>query len=265
MFARWFILIAFACLLAWPDAARADKKWRTKENCTLIENESNDGDSFHIRVAKRHYIFRLLWVDTPETEQRYPERVAEQAAYFGITPEQATRVGKEAVKFSANFLKEPFTVYTQFDDAMGASNKDRDYAVIKVGDTYLMEALVSNGLARIFGLQELPEDGPSISTMRLRLKGLEADAKKNRRGAWAYAQESNTMPGMASITEQALTVQRTTAVFATDNSARLMGNLTPGMSITVLRAETPILVRVRFTLSDGRAIEGLCRRAELGL
>ena len=73
------------------------------------------------------------------------------------------------------------------------------------------------------------------------------------------------MPGMAPITEQALTVLRTTAVFATDNSARLMGNLTPGMSITVLRAETPILVRVRVTLSDGRAIEGLCRRAELGL
>ncbi len=265
MFARWFILIAFACLLAWPDAARADKKWRTKENCTLIENEANDGDSFHIRVAKRHYIFRLLWVDTPETEQRFPERVAEQAAYFGITPEQATRVGKEAVKFSANFLKEPFTLYTQFDDAMGASNKDRDYAVIKAGDTYLMEALVSNGLARIFGLQELPEDGPSISSMRLRLKGLEADAKKNKRGAWAYAEGATTMPGMAPITEQNVTIQRTTGVYAADDPSRLIGNLTPGKIVTAVRAETPVFVRIRIALADGRTVEGLCRRSDLGL
>ena len=258
-------LLALVFIGVMPISSHADKKWRTKENCTLIENESNDGDSFHIRVNKRHYIFRLLWVDTPETEQRFPERVAEQAAYFGITPEQATRVGKDAAKFSANFLKEPFTLYTQFDDAMGASNKDRDYAVIKAGDTYLMEALVSNGLARIFGLQELPEDGPSISSMRLRLKGLEADAKKNKRGAWAFVQNTSAMPGLAPISEQTLTVQRTTAVFAADNTARLMGNLTPGMSITVLRAETPVMVRIRFNLSDGRTIEGLCRRAELGL
>ena len=258
-------ILALVLIGVLPISAHADKKWRTKENCTLIENESNDGDSFHIRVNKRHYIFRLLWVDTPETEQRYPERVAEQAAYFGITPEQATRVGKEAVKFSANFLKEPFTLYTQFDDAMGASNKDRDYAVIKAGDTYLMEALVSNGLARIFGLQELPEDGPSLSTMRLRLKGLEADAKKNKRGAWAYAQNASAMPGMAPITEQTVTIQRTTAVFSAEDPSRLMGNLTPGKTVTALRAETPILVRIRFTLSDGRTLEGLCRRAELGL
>lgn len=265
MIVRWLLLTAAAFAVACPAPAHAGKKWRTKENCTLIENEANDGDSFHIRVNKRRYIFRLLWVDTPETEMRFPERVAEQAAYFGITPEQATRVGKEAVKFSANFLKEPFTLFTQFDDAMGASSKDREYAVIKSGDTYLMEALVSNGLARIFGLQELPEDGPSLSTMRMRLKGLEADAKRNKRGAWAYAQDDGARPGLAPVAEQALTVARTTAVFATDNPARLLGNLTPGMNITVLRAETPVLVRVRFNLSDGRSLEGLCRRAELGL
>ena len=71
--------IYFAMLLAFVLSAlpvHAAKKWRIKEDCTLIENDSNDGDSFHIKVAKRHYIFRLLWVDAPETDDRYPERVA---------------------------------------------------------------------------------------------------------------------------------------------------------------------------------------------
>lgn len=243
----------------------AEKAWRTKEGCTLIENEANDGDSFHVKVSRRHYIFRLLWVDTPETENRFPERVAEQAEYFGITPEQARQIGKEAVKFSAAFLKEPFTVYTQFDDAMGASDKDRDYAIIKSGDTYLMEALVSNGLARIHGLQEMPDDGPSVNAMRGRLKGLESDARKNRRGAWGLAAGNVLPPGLVPVTQHQRTVQRTTAIFAADDPSRLLGNVTPGKTITVLRAESAVMVRVRIDLSDGRSVEGLCRRADLGL
>ena len=263
MLARLIALLILLTALAFPCPAEAAKKWRTKEGCTLIENEANDGDSFHIRVNKRHYIFRLLWVDTPEAENRYPDRVAEQAAYFGIAPEQVMRVGKDAVRFSANFLKEPFTVYTQFDDAMGASAKDRDYAVIKSGDTYLMEALVSNGLARIFGLQELPEDGPSVSLMRMRLKGLENEAKKNRRGGWGMAGGAGS--SIAPITPGERQILRTTAVYAADDPSRLIGNLTLGKTITVVGAESPLLVRIKINLADGRTLEGLCRRMDLGL
>lgn len=269
MWARLIVLLILLAGLAFPRPAEATKKWRIKEGCTLIENESNDGDSFHVRVNKRHYIFRLLWVDTPESDDRFPERVAEQAAYFGITSAQAIQIGKEAVKFSAAFLKEPFTVFTQFDDAMGSSEKERDYAVIKSGDTYLMEALVSNGLARIHGLQELPEDGPSVSTMRMRLKGMENEARKQRRGAWGLAGGAGAGPALsvssAPLTEQTITVTRTTAVYATDDPSRLMGNVTPGKTITVLRAEGVGLARIRIALADGRTIEGLCRRADLGL
>lgn len=259
---------ALAVLVATPDADAA-KKWRTKENCTLIENESNDGDSFHVRVDKRKYIFRLLWVDAPETEMRYPERVAEQAAYFGITPQDAIKVGKEAARFSADFLKNGFTVLTQFDDAMGASRKDRDYAILKVGDAYLMEALVSNGLARIYGLEELPEDGPSVTLMRVRLRRAEEDAKKNRRGAWAYAGQAlsrfDQLNRPPDIPEQDVTVSRSTLVFAPDDPTRAMGTLPPGMTIRVLGAQSLLLVRVRITTRDGRQIDGLCRRADLGI
>lgn len=269
MLARLIALLILLAGLAFPRPAEAAKKWRIKEGCTLIENEANDGDSFHVRVNKRHYIFRLLWVDTPESDNRFPDRVAEQAAYFGITPEQSIQIGKDAVEFSAAFLREPFTVFTQFDDAMGSSEKDRDYAVIKSGDTYLMEALVSNGLARIHGFQEMPDDGPSVSTIRMRLKGMESEARKARRGAWGLAGAASSGPGLPSLTtplsEQTLTVARTTAVYAPDDPSRLMGNITPGKTITVLRAEGAGLARIRIALADGRTIEGLCRRADLGL
>lgn len=258
-----------AVALSFQDSAFAAKKWRTKEGCTLIANEANDGDSFHIRVAKRHYLFRLLWVDTPETDARFPERVAEQAAYFGIGAEDALRVGKEATKFSADFLKEPFTVYTQFDDAMGSSEKDRDYAVIKAGDKYLMEALVENGLARIHGLQEMPDDGPSVNTMRMRLKGLESDAKKNKRGAWAYAapqlsrfEQMNQPPPIA---EQTVTTARPLVVYSLLDPTRQMGTLAAGKDVAVLKAESLVMVRIRFSTSDGRTFEAQCRRADLGL
>jgi hypothetical protein len=41
-------------------------------------------------------IFRLYFVDTPEEEHVYADRIAEQAAYFGITPDAAIQIGREA-------------------------------------------------------------------------------------------------------------------------------------------------------------------------
>lgn len=266
-----FVIPAGIAAIIFLNVARAEagKQWRTKEGCTLIENEANDGDSFHVKVNTRHYLFRLLWVDTPETDNRFPERVAEQAAYFGITSEQAIQVGKDAEKFTREFLSKPFTVYTQFEDARGASVKDRDYAIVRSGPTYLMEALVSNGLARIHGFQEMPEDGPSVATIRGRLKGLESDARKNRRGAWGLSssnlgrfEQLNQTPIIA---QQERVIGITTTVYDPANPARILGTLSPGKTITVLRAESAGMVRIRIALPDGRTIEGLCRRPDLGL
>ncbi len=259
--AHWWIAVETAC---------AAKKWRTKEGCALVENAANDGDSFHVRVNRRIYIFRLLWVDAPETDNRFPDRVAEQAAYFGISPEDALKAGRAAVEFSGDFLRRaPFTVFTQFDDAMGSSEKDRDYAVIKSGDTYLMEALVQNGLARIHGLQELPPDAPSVNAMRMRLKGLENEAKRSRRGAWAYAgpilsrfEQINRPPDIA---EQTLTTSRALPVYSLLEPGRVIGTLAGGQTLTVLRAESVSMVRIRFSLPDGRTLEAQARRIDLGL
>jgi hypothetical protein len=42
--------------------------WQTLHNCRLIDNESNDGDSFHAEADGEERIFRLYFADTPEAE-----------------------------------------------------------------------------------------------------------------------------------------------------------------------------------------------------
>ena len=48
-------LIALFSLVA---IAQADE-WQTLRNCRLMENESNDGDSFHVKADGKERIFRL--------------------------------------------------------------------------------------------------------------------------------------------------------------------------------------------------------------
>lgn len=53
--------------------------WQKLEGCQLIQNEWNDGDSFHVRTAEgTEFIFRLYFVDTPETDSRFPDRVVQR-------------------------------------------------------------------------------------------------------------------------------------------------------------------------------------------
>ncbi len=263
--------IAVALLLiALAPAEGFAKTWRTKEGCTLVEHPSNDGDSFHVRIGRRTYILRLLWVDAPETDDRFPDRIAEQSAYFGISTQAVFRAGKEAQRFTSEFLRrQPFTVYTQFIDARGASEKNRYYAIIKSGDTFLMEALVANGLARIHGLQAMPPEGPSESVMRMRLRGLEAEAKRNRRGAWGMAgpelSRFDRLNQPVDVNRQTITLTRHVSVFAPNDSERMLGTLRPGTEVRVLRAESVSHVLIRFQLDDGRSVEAQARRVDLGL
>ena len=80
-------------------------KWRIFDNCALAPNESNDGDSFHVKYRRREYIFRLYFVDTPETDNGIDQRVAEQAKYWGVSEKAAICLGHQAAKFSPSLLK----------------------------------------------------------------------------------------------------------------------------------------------------------------
>jgi len=58
--------------------ARESKDWIVLENCRLISNPANDGDSFHASAAAKEYIFRLYVADAPEkTDEMTPRRLVE--------------------------------------------------------------------------------------------------------------------------------------------------------------------------------------------
>ena len=130
--------------------------WTVLENCRLILNAANDGDSFHVSAGANEYIFRLYLVDAPETDEMTPGRLVEQAKYFGISVPQAIEVGRAAKEFTRQKLSEPFTVFTRMSDAMGHSRIERFYAFVQTKEGDLGEQLVRNGLARNYGFKGAP-------------------------------------------------------------------------------------------------------------
>lgn len=264
---RHLILLAVAALAAGP--ARA-ARWYTFENCQLIPNPANDGDSFHVRYKSRHYIFRLYFVDAPESEDSLPDRVQDQAAYWGIDGNASVRLGKQAAEFTRKFLEDGFTVYTERSDARGRSDRDRFYAFIKAGDQDLAEALVRNGLARIYGVELDHPDGTSATTYLWRLKTAERQAKQDKIGGWAKQTETaadrlQQMTAVPQIAEQELVLPRTIALYSLKPPYSQVALLQKGAAVTVLQAESPTLVRIRFRAPSGNTYEAQCRRIDLGL
>ena len=129
-------------------------------------------------------IFRLYFVDAPETDAGFPERTDEQAKYFGINVPLALKVGDAAKEFTRKQLQQPFTVRTCRQDALGRSKLERFYAFVQVGKKDLGEELVANGLARVHGTasQAPGLDAPEREWEKLRR--LERAAKVQKVGGW---------------------------------------------------------------------------------
>ena len=53
-------------------ARDGSREWVVLENCRLIMNPANDGDSFHASAGDKEYLFRLYLVDAPETDALAP-------------------------------------------------------------------------------------------------------------------------------------------------------------------------------------------------
>jgi endonuclease YncB( thermonuclease family) len=179
-------LLAIAILCAAPAVvgARESRDWIVLENCRLIPNPANDGDSFHVSAGTREYIFRLYMVDAPETDEMTPRRLLEQAKYFGISVPEAIEVGRAAKEFTHEKLSQPFTVFTHMSDAMGQSRLERFYAFVQTKSGDLGEQLVRNGLARNYGFKTVP---PGLRNSRLELETLqqfEIEARRERIGGW---------------------------------------------------------------------------------
>jgi endonuclease YncB( thermonuclease family) len=172
-----------ACFLALASIAHAGE-WEKLENCRLVADEYGDGDSFHVTTGDKDYIFRLYFVDCPEADSRFPERVKGQADYFGITSKQALEIGEKGTKFTRSALREPFTVWTKWQDARGASKQHRFYAVVVAPSGDLALGLVNAGLARIFGVKTTMPNGHSAKEYLAMLGKMESRARKARRGSW---------------------------------------------------------------------------------
>ncbi len=277
----WFPLLAAAALaLALANDAAAAKKWREYTECTVIPNASNDGDSFHVKptnIKTKTYLFRLYFVDTPESEKSLPERLQEQADYFKIAnPLDVVKVGKEAVRFTEKFLEDgKFTVYSRLADALGRSQKDRDYAmVLNAAGQDLGFELVRHGLARVYGsgtdLTEIEAYGKSEDFWWRRLRQAELEAKKEKLGGWAYSSgPANPLEALFApreVEEQDVVLARPIYLYSLDApNGQPMGQLKAGLTVRVLKGATPDKAHVRFTSSSGQVYEGLARYTDLGL
>jgi endonuclease YncB( thermonuclease family) len=185
MRAAWFrapALLAAALLGAgW---GRLAGKWYVYEDCSLEDNPYNDGDSFHVRAGRSEYVFRLYFADAPETDPTLEDRIGEQAEYWGVDAATVLVFGKRAKRFTAEFLRKGFTVYTRKEDAGGRDAMKRSFAVVTAAGGDLAEALVAAGLARAFGAHVDLPDGTGERKFYARLKALERTARRERLGVW---------------------------------------------------------------------------------
>jgi endonuclease YncB( thermonuclease family) len=263
---------ALLALLVSSGAGAAENEsspaWTELKRCVLLENPANDADSFHVRHGKKEYFLRLYFVDAPETNMRYPDRVREQAEWFGTTDAMIIHFGEASAVYVRQLLGKPFTVYTQFIDARGASSEQRLFAMVKIGDRYLCELLVEQGFARIYGIRRDLPDGTAHRRHERRLAELEKQAQWKKTGIWSglkSALVSGAAPSSGKSAEPARTVtlSRDTAFFTATAMPTFRGNLRKGETVQVLSVHGEMaVVQAPFR---GNLETGRCHRKDLGL
>ena len=180
---RFRVMLALCAFYAISDLL-AREPWVTLRDCHYVANDANDGDSFHVRSGNKKYLFRLYFVDAPETELEFGDRVNEQMKYFGTTTPQTFQIGEAAKNFVRAKLSHPFIVRTCMQDALGRSKMERFYAFVEVDHRDLGEELVANGLARLHGVDSRPPGMNSVEIEWRKLEQLERVARQQKVGAW---------------------------------------------------------------------------------
>ena len=158
--------------------------WVEFDGCRLAPNDSNDGDSFHVKHKGREYVFRLYFVDSPETSELIPSRVREQAESFEATEEEVLEAGKEAADFTKKALRKDFKVATRWEDARGMTKGGRHYAFVETAaGEDLGELLVAAGWARSYGMKAATRSRPAAQWQQ-RYDRLEKKARRAGAGIW---------------------------------------------------------------------------------
>jgi DNA uptake protein ComE-like DNA-binding protein len=212
-----------ACTAIWlaalepGDAKGKEKDWITLENCHLIPNDANDGDSFHVRANDTEYLVRLYFVDAPETAGISAARLIEQAEYFGLSVPQVIEIGLDAKRFVDAKLSEPFSVVTRLAGGLGRSKVQRIYGFVRTKEGDLGEQLVANGLARIHGTTATAPGGSTSTDEREKLAQLENEAKRQKVGGWGMTDQSAN--GIDSQSRSSPSASRSISVTPTSSSS----------------------------------------------
>ncbi len=191
-FRRTALLGLLFAILGWSlvvPHAHAAARLETFSGVRLIDDPSNDGDSFVVEASGQRLHVRLYFVDCPEAtvgSTADARRMRKQSRYFGLAdPKRILHFGAEAKKFTAQALAKPFTVHTAHASAMGRAS-GRVYAFVTTADGKdLASLLVEVGLARAHGVGRQTPDGTSRQEMFDRLRDLEASAMLKRAGIWS--------------------------------------------------------------------------------
>jgi len=181
---RWRLCAGLAALLLALACQAQEKKWMTLE-CLYVADKSNDGDSFLVQCGQQKFFVRLYFVDAPESDMSFPERVRQQYEYFGVTVDELTRAGTRARDYVQAVLQRPFAVHTKGAFAQGRSKSGRYYALVQVDGRYLHQVLLSEGLARNKGSAVGLPSGEKARAHTRALQALEDQARMQRRGVWA--------------------------------------------------------------------------------
>jgi endonuclease YncB( thermonuclease family) len=179
-------LAVMAMLCALSSHAADKKQWSQMAACRYVIDANNDGDSFLVQCGRERFYARLDFVDTPETNLSFPERVRQQYEYFGVTLDELTRAGAQARDLVQVLLRErQFVIHTKKSFAQGRSKATRYYALVQVDGRYLHEILLSEGLARNRGTIVALPSGEKARAHAQRLQHLEDGARSGLKGLWS--------------------------------------------------------------------------------
>jgi endonuclease YncB( thermonuclease family) len=267
---RSILSLLLSAVFAWAATASAapSSGWVTLENCELVENPYNDGDSFHVRHAGREYIFRLYFVDTPEESHEFTERLHAQAAYFGVDETRIMQTSDAARDFMRHTLATGFTVVTRWQGAQGRSKIPRHYAFVRVNDEDFAQRLVREGLARVYGVRATAPGGEPADAIRARLLALEDEARHHRRGAWEFARSLNFAEARAQAATSDLKVvqsPRLVYTYTTDLPRQRLGEIERDTSVRILEEFPDGWVRVQYEDAGRTSHEAYCLRWDLSL
>lgn len=184
--------VAVAKLPPGQEAGRATlPEFMVFPKARFIESRTNEADTLRIKVndTEEEHVFVLYFIDALDASSTHPQRVQEQARYFGVSSQKVIEEGQEAAAYVTKLLKEcPFSVMTKWEGVPGLS---RYYALVLVENSpgkwvYLADLLVQRGYARVAGVTTtLPSDPRSLNDYALELQALRKQAERDKAGIWA--------------------------------------------------------------------------------